>query len=51
MPDLDGELEGAGDEEVRDEGVPLGGVHRSAVGLVGVQVLTGVLGGGSHNLP
>ena len=49
MPDLDGELEGAGDEEVGDEGVPLYGVDRSLVGWEGVEVLTGVLRGGSHH--
>ena len=33
VPDLHGELECAGDEEVRDEGVPVDGVHRGVVGL------------------
>ena len=43
MPDLDDELEGAGDEEVRAEGVPLDAVDGRGVGGVGHEVLGAVL--------
>jgi len=42
VPDLDGPVGAAGHEDLGVEVVPLDGVHRHVVGLVGLQELTGV---------
>lgn len=42
VPDFDGAVRAAGDEDLRVEGVPLDGVHRHGVGVVRLQELAGV---------
>lgn len=42
IPDLDGPVRTAGDENTRVEVVPLDGVHRHVVSIVGLQQLLGV---------
>lgn len=42
VPDLDGPVHTAGDEDLWVEVVPLDGVHGRAVGVIGVQKLVGV---------
>ena len=42
VPDLDGPVGAAGQEHLGVELVPLDGVHRHVVGLVGLQELAGV---------
>lgn len=42
VPDFDGAVRAAGDEDLRVEGVPLDSVHRHGVGVVRLQELAGV---------
>lgn len=42
VPDFDGAVRAAGDEDLRVDGVPLDGVHRHGVGVVRLQELAGV---------